>query len=102
MPPNESETANNGRRLPPLLLRALCAYGLFTNLWYLGAIALYFMVYGDNSSTVGLYPMIPAAIVAIAITWTIRNSRMTLCAIAGLTAPLGLLFAYNAIRFGLF
>lgn len=102
LPPHKNETADSDRNLQMPVLRAVCAYGLFANLWYLGAIALYFMVYGDNSSTFGLYPVLPAAVVAVAVVWTFRNARTTLCVLAGLTAPLGLLFAYNAIRFGLF
>ena len=96
-----NESASSGRNLQTLLLRAACAYGLFANFWYLAAFALYFMVYGDNSSTFGLYPIIPAAIVAAVVVWAFRNKRTTLYVLAGLTAPLGLLFAYNVMRFGL-
>lgn len=102
--PDSIEERNRKQRskLQMLFLRGVCAYGLFTNLWYLGAMVLYFMVHGDNSSTFGFYPIIPALVVAAALVWTFRNSRIALCVLAGLTTPLGLLFAYNSIRFGLF
>ncbi len=80
----------------------MCVYGLFTNLWYFGSIAIYFLVYGDNSSTFGLYPIIPSAMASLVIVWIVRNMNRTLNVLALLTAPFSLHFTYNAIRYGLF
>ncbi|WP_147868057.1 hypothetical protein [Stieleria maiorica] len=101
LPHLPNKAASKGSRFRVFVLRAACVYGLFVNVWYFGAAALYFWVFGDNSSTLGLYPIIPAAIVAVATVLLIRNQMTTMYVVAGLTAPLGLSFACNVFRFGL-
>ncbi len=91
-----------GQNLRTLVLQVICTVGLFANLWYLGSAALYFLVYGDNSSRFGWYPVVPAAIAAVSVVWALRKSTVKLYALAALTAPLAILFAYNCLRFGLF
>jgi hypothetical protein len=101
LPHRRYGTAGSGSRFRVFFLRAACVYGLFVNFWYLGAATLYFLVFGDDSTTIGLYPIIPSAIAAVATVWLIRNKIMTMYIVAGLTAPLGLFVAYNVFRFGL-
>lgn len=81
-------------------LWAWCVYGLFCNLWYIGAIALYAFVYGDTSATFGLYPIIPAALLAGFSVWCARHYTPLLLILAVVTSPLTILFTYNLLRFG--
>ncbi len=85
-----------------LVLQAICTGGLFVNLWYLGAAALYYLVYGDNSSSFGWYPIVPAAFTSVSVVWVLRKSKAKLYVLAALTAPLAIVFAYNSLRFGIF
>ncbi len=97
-----SAQASPRARLPVSLLIA-SVYGVFISVWY--AIAIYLLVFGDNSSTFGLYAILPAAIVTLLVTiWlyrsSLRGNRIPVTTIAIATAPISLLFTYNVIRFG--
>ncbi|MCA9220430.1 MAG: hypothetical protein KDA71_08895 [Planctomycetales bacterium] len=100
-PPSDEGIIRSGRGFVDLVLRVICAYGLFTNLWYAGAIALYFLVHGDNSSTIGLYAAIPSAVISIVTIWTLWNANRVWYVVAILTAPFSLLFTYGLLRYGL-
>ena len=52
----------------PIAMLAFDFYGEFTNAWYAITFGLYFFVFGDNSSLLGIYALPLAAIVAAFLT----------------------------------
>ena len=98
-PPQEIQTRPRiqwGRHL----LQLACLCGLFCNFWYAGTVALYLLVYGDNSSMFGFYSVFFAAVLSIGLTVRFRNRPKVLALLVLLTLPITLLFAANLIRFG--
>ena len=106
VPPTESTAHGKPSTRVRITTLVFAFYGVLTNAWYAMAVALYFFVFGDNSSVFGLYAIPPAVLLAGLSTYflsrSLCNGRWLPSAIVCVaTFPLMLFFTYNLFRFGI-